>query len=97
MPDVASLPRKATEMGRLYQPPKSGGRPGTAPVTRGAVLSRRIVTGADAEVVPQKTVHVRVIPVEGVSTVNVFVSQPCVSVSPPGDHDHLRVTSLRYQ
>ncbi len=92
MPDVASVPAKATVRAWLYQPFASGGRDAAA-LTAGAVLSSLIVTVLLVPSPPLLAVHVIFVP--GVSVIRVCVPQP-VEVSSPVTVQ-LTVTLLRYQ
>src|SRR5512145_1729498 len=94
MPDVASVPEKATPSGRLYQPFASGPRSGTG-TTPGSVLSSLIVTLFVIEVpsVMFQAEHVSFVP--GVSTLSVVALQPSLCSAPV--YVQLTVTLLRYQ
>ncbi|MCP9484670.1 MAG: hypothetical protein MSC30_02320 [Gaiellaceae bacterium MAG52_C11] len=95
IPDVASLPVKATATERLYQSPESGGREGEPPVTCGGVASRLIETVLPTNGAPYQTVHVKAAPV--VSAETVLTLQPCVCVTPAVSYVHETVTSVRNQ
>jgi hypothetical protein len=93
MPDVASVPEKATVSAWLYQPFASGGREAAA-LTAGAVLSSLMVTLLLVSSPPiVVAVHVSFEP--GVSVIRVSVLQPVVLSAPTTVQP--TVTLLRYQ
>jgi hypothetical protein len=95
MPEVRSLPLKATATGWLYQPLKSAPRAGCPLVTTGAVLSTLIFRSMPAMASPSSTLQKALVPV--VSVVKDRLLQPPRTVASEGLNVHSIRTSDRYQ
>jgi hypothetical protein len=96
-PDEGSLAVKAKSTGWVHQLLWSGGRPGTAPVMTGGVLSTRITTVVSVLASVHVTRQPSENPVGGESASNVFVPQLLVCISDPGSQSHVRRTSALCQ